>query len=362
MSTSGRSPGENPLGPEFKLIDKLAGNLNSGVAPPAQLGKSLRIGIGDDAAVWEISPGELGILTVDTMVETVHAFPYEPPEGIGARALTSAVSDISAMGGSPVLACIALQVPPSMDEDKLLRIYDGVREEAGYLEVAVVGGDVVDTPGPLSISISVFGTARSGALWTRSGAREGDVIAVTGNLGGSRAGVELLAEEEAAPANEWALCLIERHIRPHARVRAARELSRYEGICCAIDISDGLSSEAWHIALNSGVAVQLEAGAIPLHPSLKEFMEWRTEKYGDAVEGISAVEYAIDSGEEFELMLTLPENHPALGESDVGGEGPLTIVGRIVEGEPAVILRGDDWSRPIQPGGYSHLRSDGGGE
>ncbi len=353
--TTDGDPG--PLGPEFRLIERLAGCLGPGTPLP---GDGLTIGIGDDAAVWEIAPHVLGLLTIDTVVESVHAFPNEPPEGVGARALTAAVSDIPAMGGTPLVAVIGLQIPTSVDDRQLEKLYEGIREEADLLGVAVVGGDVVDTPGPLAISVAVFGTVRSDGLWTRSGAQPGDVVAVTGRLGGSRAGVELLAIDGDLPPGEWAAALIERHIRPHARVRAAAAVNRHGGVNSAIDISDGLSSEAWHLALDSGVQLTLKADVIPICPGLEDFLRWRAQEQGEAFSEEDLARYALDSGEEFELLLTLPPDHPALDEGDLDGDGPLTVIGHVGAGQPDVILREGSVLRSIRPGGWSHRMSDGG--
>jgi thiamine-monophosphate kinase len=317
------------------------------------------VGIGDDAAAWEIVPDTLGLLTVDTMVEGVHAFPHEPSEVVGARALTAAVSDIPAMGGVPLTAVIALQVPAGMEDRRLEGLYEGIAAEADRLEVAVAGGDVVDTPGPFTISVTVFGTVAADRVWRRSGARPGDVVAVTGHLGGSRAGVELLALGEAAPAGEWAGALIERHLRPRARVRTAAVVNSHGGVHGGIDISDGLSSECWHLALASGVRVRLSAGAIPVHPDLTAFLDWKSDPGRAGGEAVEAALYALDSGEEFELLLTLPPDHPVLAGAP-GGEVPLTVIGSIEEGEPDVLLTGAGPDRPVTPGGWSHRESDRG--
>ena len=358
MKGTPRLPGSGPLGPEFELIEKLAAHLPFPGELPPEVAGALKIGIGDDAAVWELPSGGLGIVTIDTVVEGIHAFPSEPPEAVGARALTAAVSDVAAMGGRPLLALVALQVPEAAKEGHLLRIYDGISEEAGILRVAVVGGDVVDTPGPLAMSVAVFGISEGERVWTRSGARPGNVVAVTGNLGGSRAGVVLLDAGDAAPGDGWALRLMERHLRPRARVGAAHALAILGGVDAAIDISDGLSSESWHIALESDVEVHLRAETIPLHSDLEEHMAWRDSgSASETGEGLDAVEFAVDSGEEYELLVTLPGDHPALVEDDLGGEGPLTVIGEILQGGPGVFLYGEGWSRPLLPGGYSHRKT-----
>jgi thiamine-monophosphate kinase len=346
--------GRDPLGPEFKLIDRLAERLPPPEELPDAVSAGLRLGIGDDAAVWRLPDGNLGLLTIDTVVEGVHAYPHERPEDVGARALTAAVSDVAAMGGTPLFAVIALQAPRRGSDETLERLYDGLAEEARALGVAVVGGDVVDTPGPLACSIAVYGTCPYGRLWMRGGARTGDVLAVTGRLGGSRAGLELIGDPDHPPRTEGEERLARRHLRPRARVAAARALQARGGAHGAQDISDGLSSELWHMALASEVGLRIEAGAIPLHPDLERFLETR------AGGGSDPVHYALDSGEEYELLLSLEPGHPALTEPDLGGEGPLTVIGIVTAGPPEVILVERSGSVRLLPGGWSHRGADGG--
>ena len=350
---NGSIPNERtgPLGAEFRLIEKLAAHLPSIADLPPGAAEALKIGIGDDAAVWELEGGKLGIFTIDTVVEGVHTFAHEPPEAVGARALTAAVSDVAAMGGRPLMALVALQASLSSTEEQMVRIYDGMRDEAGAVGVVVVGGDVVDTPGPLALSVAVFGISDSGSVWRRSDARPGEVVAVTGSLGGSRAGVDLLGAAGETPNEDWVVRLIERHLRPRARVKAAEAIAGLGGAGAAIDISDGLSSELWHIALDSSVEVHIHSEMIPLHPDLSSHIAWSTEG--------SEIDFAIDSGEEFELLVTMAGDHAALEETDLGGDGPLTVIGKIVEGEPQVIMHSGDEQRAVLPGGFSHRQQEG---
>jgi thiamine-monophosphate kinase len=349
--------GRDPLGPEFKLIDRLADRLPAPEVLPDAVRAGLRLGIGDDAAVWRLPDGNLGLLTIDTVVEGVHAYPHERPEDVGARALTAAVSDVAAMGGTPFFAVVALQAPRRGSDETLERLYDGLAEEARALGVAVVGGDVVDTPGPLAFSIAVYGTCPDGRLWPRGGARAGDVLAVTGRLGGSRAGLELIGDPDYPPRSDWEQRLAERHLRPRARVAAARALQARGGVHGAQDISDGLSSELWHLALASEVGLRIEAAAVPLHPDLERYLEARAAAGGERLDPVG---YALDSGEEYELLLALEATHPALAEPDLGGEGPLTVIGAVTAGPPEVILVEAGGPRRLLPGGWSHRGADGG--
>ncbi len=348
--------GRGPLGPEFRLIDRLAERLPDLTAFPKAVREGLRVGIGDDAAVWRLADGSLGLLTVDTVVEGVHFYPHESPADIGARAFTAAVSDVAAMGGDPHFAVIALQSPPAGTVERLEELYSGIGQEAAALGVAVVGGDVVDTPGPLAFAVTVYGTCPAEGPWQRDGVRPGDVLAVTGSLGGSRAGLVLIADPEHPPEQPWARRLAERHLRPRARVAAARAIRGLGPVHAAQDISDGLSSECWHLALASGVRLHLEAGAIPCHPDLDTFLA--SAAAGGA--GSDPVAFALDSGEEYELLLALPAGHPALEAEDLGGEGPLTVIGRAEEGEAGVMLDRPEGSTPVRPGGWSHGGADGG--
>ncbi|MFO7769562.1 MAG: thiamine-phosphate kinase [bacterium] len=340
-------PRTGPLKPEFRLIERLAARLPSGEELPEPARSRLRYGVGVDAAVWEHPVGTVGLFTVDTVVEEVHAFPWEPPDAVGGRALTSAVSDIAAMGGRAHLALAALQVPPGVPAERLELLYDGMAREAAVLEVAVVGGDVVDTPGPLALAVAVYGIA-PGAVWPRDGARPGDLLTVTGELGGSRAGLEILAAGEGRPEEGIFLRLLDRHLAPRARTALVGAIRRGP-VRAGLDISDGLSSECWHMAAASGVRAVLEAERIPLHPDLERYLARKGEQ--------DAVAYALDSGEEYELLLALPPGHPALEEWEeaVG----LTVIGHIEEGGPDVMLERGGVRTEVLPGGHSHRAGEG---
>jgi thiamine-monophosphate kinase len=367
VSDQGNKEGRHPLGPEFELIDRLTARLPDRDQLPQAARESLVLGVGDDAAVWRLPSGEAAILTVDTLVEGVHAWPSEPAADVGARALTGAASDIAAMGGIPHLALVALQAPGDAEEDRLLQMYDGLTREAGLLGVAVVGGDVVDTPGPLAVAIVVYGMCKESEVWSRSGAQVGDLVALTGNLGGSRGGLELhniLLNKQLSAT--WADELHIRKASPHARIEATGTLQNSAGVHACIDISDGLSSDAWHMALASGVTVRLERGAIPLHPAVQPYLAWQSKEGGS--EERDPVHFALDSGEEYELLIAVDGTHPAVQEGSTGLGGtfglecgvPLTVVGRIEEGPPAVVLVDGDIEGAVEPGGHTHRRPDGG--
>jgi thiamine-monophosphate kinase len=367
VSHPGEREGRSPLGPEFDLIDRLAAILPRGEELPPEARESLVLGVGDDAAVWRLPSGDAAILTVDTVVEGVHAWPSEPAADVGARALTAAVSDVVAMGGIPQLALVALQAPAEVPDKRLLQLYEGVAREAGVLDVAVVGGDLVDTPGPLALSITVYGVCKESSLWPRSGAQEGDLVAITGYLGGVRGGLEIYNSMAKGQLDkEWARNLASRKSNPRARVSAARILQNASGVHACIDISDGLSSDAWHIALASGVRMALERRAIPIHPDVAAYLAWHAEE--DDAAPRDPVAFAMDSGEEYELLVTLDPAHPAVQEEWIGSKGifaeqagvPLSLVGRVEPGPPAVVLVDGDEKRAIEPGGFSHMRPDGG--
>ncbi len=367
MSDPGKTEGRHPLGPEFELIDRLTARLPGGDDLPQAARDCLLLGVGDDAAVWRLPSGEAAILTVDTLVEGVHAWPSEPAADVGARALTAAVSDIAAMGGIPHLALVALQAPAEAEEGRLLQMYEGLAREAGLLGVAVVGGDVVDTPGPLAMAVASYGMCKESEIWPRAGAQIGDLVAVTGNIGGTRGGLELYNQMlNNTLGGTWANRLRDRKSKPHARIEATRTLQDAPGVHACIDISDGLSSDAWHVALASKVTIRLERGAIPIHPDVPDYLAWRSEESGS--EEQDPVAFAMDSGEEYELLVSLDPAHPAVQEGSTGTGGsfaeeagvPLTVVGRIEDGPPRVVLVDGDVERVVEPGGYSHRRPDGG--
>lgn len=335
---------------EFDLIAALVERL-----PPP--GGQVRVGSGDDAAVTEPRAGA-SATTVDAIVEGVHfTLPEFPLRAVGRKALAASLSDLAAMGAEPGEAYVALGVPDGLGHTDLIELADGLAEVAEREGVSVVGGDVTRAPA-LSLAVTCIGHEPDGAGFvTRSGARPGDVVAVTGELGGAAAALKLLTNPASSASRPGVGAeldadvrerLLARQLDPRPRLEAGRALARH-GATAMIDVSDGVGADAGHLARASGVRVEIEAGRLPLAAGAAEVAGGED----------GAVALALSGGEDFELLLALPADR--LEESRAGLDAPygLTEIGRITEGEGIVVLARD--GRELEPGGFDHMRGSGAG-
>jgi thiamine-monophosphate kinase len=300
---------------ERSLIDSIAAALGS--SPPGRDSRVVR-GIGDDAAVMR-SGGALCVTSVDAMVEGVHfRLNDSSPFDIGWRALAGALSDLAAMGARPGEAYIALGISSTLGEARALELVRGALELATATDTVLVGGDVVSSP-ILTVCVTVVGWANSEhELVGRDGARAGDLVGVTGRLGG-------------------------RPTRPVPRLAEGIALAR-AGAHAMIDLSDGLATDAHHIGERSGVLLQVELPRLPLD------------------EGVTDWEQAATAGEDYELCFTVSPT--ARGDVErilhEASRPQLTWIGTVVSAgpddgpnPPGVSLR-DERNEPVQLRGYEH--------
>lgn len=287
-------------------------------------GERIVRGIGDDAAI--VKTLKLCITTVDMIVEGVH-FRLDDPdvsfEDIGWRALAGALSDISAMGAQTGEAYIALGVPPHVNEQQALEVMLGAERLAEQTRTTIAGGDVVGAPA-LTVSVTLVGWAeRDQRLVGREGARAGDQVAVTGPLG-------------------------TRPTRPLPRLREGRALAQ-AGSHAMIDLSDGIATDALHVAQASGVTIRIDLDLLPT----SEATEATAAKLG-----IPDWQAAATAGEDYELCVCVPrkrmERVTEAFKRATDGERELTWVGRVVEGPPGVVLRHKGQRQALH--GFEHLR------
>lgn len=303
----------------------------------AQAADGVVLGIGDDCALLEVPAGEQLAVSTDTLVAGVH-FPVDAPgELLGQRALAVSVSDLAAMGATPLAFTLALTLP-EVSPDWLAGFTAGLERMARQCGVRLVGGDT--TRGPLSLTLTVFGRVPAGQALTRAGARHGDLLCVGGNLGNGAGALPFVLGERAEQAQSAEL--LAHYWSPVPQLQLGQAL---RGLAtAALDISDGLLADCGHIARASGVALFVEQQRLPLSAALLACM-------GDE----RARQLALGGGDDYVLAFTLPAEKldalRAMGQ-------PVTMIGRVEAGQGVHLLDAD--GRVIEPrySGYQHFGSN----
>ena len=299
----------------------------------------VRLGIGDDAAVLAPPVGHDLVFTTDLLVEGRHFVLVAGADAghtpataadVGWKALAVSVSDVAAMGARALWAVVSVGLPEGRSGAFADELTGGLMQCARRHGVALVGGDTTGTPGPLIVNVALVGCVPAGEAVSRSGARAGDAICVTGALGGSRAG---------------------RHLRPEPRQDEALSLVQRGAVHAMIDLSDGLSSDLGHVLDASGVGAALWADRIPLHDDAR---------IAAGSSARTALEHALHDGEDFELLFTVAADRAAALERDGLVGTPVTCIGRIVEGDRYVLLPAQSSTEagvPVSRRGHDHFRS-----
>ncbi len=283
--------------------------------------------IGDDAAAFMTAPDQLTLITTDLLVERIH-FLREAISGfdLGYKSLAVNLSDIAAMGGVPMYAVVSLALPPDTEVADVRALYQGMIELAQRFGVAIVGGDTCRAP-LVSITVTVLGSAKDkdGRMLTRSAARPGEKIAVTGALGASAAGMEMLDKKLELDAESGGR-LRRAFLQPEPRVAEGQRLVAL-GVKAAIDISDGLISDLKHICDSSGVGARVEMERIPIAPAVRAHFSDR------------ALELATTGGEDYELLFTASE--PVIETVKAKLSCPVTVIGEVVAEKPGSVVMVD---------------------
>jgi thiamine-monophosphate kinase len=325
---------------EFGLIDLLSGLVSTARDSEQEAWRQLILGIGDDAAAWQ-GDSRVQLATTDLLIEGVHfTLDMTSWEELGWRAMAANLSDIAAMGGLPRYALVSLALPGQTEVDDVTALYKGMIGLAQQFGTAIVGGDVSSAP-QLVINIAILGSSVSWDILTRSAARVGEKIAVTGYLGASAAGLEMLREHLSFDS-ESTSALREAFLKPYPRVVEGGILVEH-GVIAAIDISDGLISDLGHICEMSKVSARVEIDKVPVHPAVKAH-------FGDR-----ALRMALSGGEDYELLFTASTE--VIDQVKEAVSCPVTVIGEIVAGEAGeVTLIDEKGSRVYLPGtGWEHF-------
>ncbi len=307
---------------EFELIAKLTKSLPTN--------ETVVAGAGDDCAVLDFGLADkLFLFKTDAVVERVHFTSETPPEKIGRKALARCLSDIAAMAGAPSAALVTIGLPEKFEVEFVEKIYDGLNALAKKFSVAVVGGETTTNPGGIFISIALLGTVERGIQILRSGAKVGDAIFVTGELGGSLAG---------------------KHLDFEPRISEARWLAEHFSIHAMADLSDGLAGDLRHILTASNVGAEILKAAVPVSRPAK----LQAQKGSSAKPAFVA---ALTDGEDFELLLTVAAKD-AVKLADAWKEKflelRLSCIGKIVAGE-GITIRDKSGSQKLNAHGYVHF-------
>lgn len=317
----------------------------------AGVGKGVLVGIGDDAAVIKGKGAKDSIFCCDLLIEGVH-FRREwiAPGLLGQKALAVSLSDIAAMGGVPKYAMISIAIPGSCSTQFIDELFDGLFELAGASGVSIIGGDTSSSRDSLFIDVSVVGECESGAAVTRGGAKIGDTVYVSGSLGASTVGLSLLENGfrlDASQSSDARSAAVLKHLSPKPQLKLGGALGERRLASAMIDISDGLSTDLWHILDESDCGAVINADAIPIAECVRSI--------ASSSPAIDPLRLAVDGGEEYELLFTsATENHQqVLALSDSLGVA-ITAIGNIVS-DKRLQLKLQGVLEALKPLGYQHL-------
>lgn len=332
---------------EFERIDRFFAPLSRG-APGAFC-------LTDDAALLpEPGAGAAWVVTVDALVAGVHFLASDPPDLVARKSLRVNLSDLAAMGARPYGYTLALALPPGLGDPEawLGSFCDGLRRDQEEFGIHLLGGDSVSTPGPVTISVTAFGTVDRDRPLRRSGARPGDDLWVSGSIGDSALGLAVLTSA-SGPASEDDAFLAGRYHLPRPRTALGPALVGVAS--AALDVSDGLVQDAGHIARRSGVAVVIEAARVPLSPPASRRIDSRGGRGQDG--SATALATALTGGDDYELLFSAPASaRDGVAAAAAAAGVPVTRIGAVEAGS-GVRVAGPDGVRlaGLERGGWSHF-------
>jgi len=323
---------------EFRVISSIRSDLKD-------FQKEVIVGIGDDTAAIKVSGEKLLLFTSDSLVEDVHfKWDYTSPFQVGWKALVVNISDVAAVGGNPTHCLVSLALPSDTERNLVREVYRGLKKAASKYRVGIVGGDTVRAPSFI-ITVSLLGEVKRENIVLRSGAKPGDLIYVTGQLGSSGAGLACLKAPNWKVKPEIRQFLIEKHLMLSPRLVEGQKIASSQIATSMIDLSDGLASDLHRLAEESKVGAVLWEDEFPTALATEQLAK---------VMGKSLLEWILYGGEDYELLFAVPPNKKEKLRQTLGF--PHTLIGEIVDRDQGIYLKKRGGNRTkIEDRGYNHF-------
>lgn len=330
---------------EFGLIDRIARLLPSAAG-------DVVVGIGDDVAVLDTAGPHYLLATCDVQVENVHFLRHTiSPQQLGSKVMAINVSDIAAMGGRPKWALVSLALPRNLDVDFVDEFYRGLTHQAQTAGVVIVGGNLAKIDGPMVIDLFLLGECDKECFLRRNGAQVGDAILVTGTLGDSRAGLELLQHPHLQVPIEVRARVLAAHLTPQPRLLEGQLLAASGRVHAMLDVSDGLLSDLGHICEASQVGASLELARVPLSSACREVAR---------AAGVRAEGWALTGGEDYQLLFTTAPTNVAEIQTLLAARTGIVaeVIGHIQPAAAGISVASTDGTVKTHPrhSGWDHFR------
>lgn len=336
---------------EFGLIDRMKAVLGSGTGNAALIAS-----IGDDAAVYRVDDDTAHVITTDALVEGVHFDrSFMPWPHLGAKAISVNVSDVAAMNAVARYAVVSIGLPRNMSVEMVESLYVGMRDACARYGIDLVGGDTTASP-QVVLSVTVVGEVELSRLVFRRGARPGDLVCVTGDVGGAYAGLQALLEQRRSiqemgdsytPDLDPYRYVIKRQLTPEARVDVIADWAK-RGVRprALVDVSDGVASEVHHLCRASGCGARIRGAALPIDPETRFVADEQMQDVDT---------YALFGGEDYELLFALDP-----GDEHLLDPTTFTVIGTFTEASEGVTLVTPEGPIvPLQPSGFVHFTDPG---
>ena len=323
---------------EFALIERYLAPLTT-VAPGA-------FGLKNDAAVLELPPGERLVVTADSLVAGGHFLPDDPPETVGRKVLRASLSDLAAMGARPHSYLLAASWPGDLDEAWIAAFCRGLAADQERFGLSLVGGDTTATPGPMTFSLTAFGTVKGSKALDRASLRPGDDLYVSGTLGDAYLGLKVLRGAVGGLTAEAEDHLTKRYRCPEPRLELGQALLNQDLAASALDVSDGLAQDLGHLLAASAVGAELELEAVPVSQAAEQALHLLGEPRQAVLSG----------GDDYELLFAAsPEKRPAIGELSSRLALPIARIGRVRAETGLTVVDSERQAVPLESLGWTHF-------